>query len=202
MRSFSLTVKPKRAVALSVCSLALLAAGQARGDVPQQSATSQTSPSSSQSSPGGVVQMQGVIATLEQCVTAVSQTERSATFAGEMASIVGATRMQMRINVEERLPEDTHFHTVSAPGLGVWRSSAPGVKSYKYIKQVTNLSAPAFYRAAVRFRWLNVEGHLIKAVERRTPACEQPAPPPPEPSSPADGGSAPAGVSSLSLTTG
>jgi hypothetical protein len=116
-------------------------------------------------------------ATLEQCVTAVNQTERSATFAGEMTAIGGTARMEMRIDVLERMPEELHFHTVSAPGLGVWRSSSQGVKIYKYLKQVTNLSAPAFYRAAVRFRWLNARGRLMKAVELRTARCQQPAAP-------------------------
>ena len=53
----------------------------------------------------------------------------------------------MRIEVQERLPGEELFHTVSAPGLGVWRGSAPGVKIYQYVKQVTNLSSPAVYRA-------------------------------------------------------
>jgi hypothetical protein len=119
-----------------------------------------------------------VSATLEQCVTAVSQPERSATFAGEMTAIAGSTHMEMRIDVLERLPGEALFHTVSAPGLGVWRGSAPGVKVYKYLKQFTNLSAPAFYRAAVRFRWLNARGRLMKAEELRTSHCQQPAPPP------------------------
>jgi hypothetical protein len=114
---------------------------------------------------------------LEQCVTAVVQTERSATFAGEMTSIAGSARMQMRIDLLERMPQDAAFHTVVAPGLGVWRFASPGVKVYKYLKQVTNLSAPAYYRAAVRFRWLNSKGKLIKALELRTPRCLQPAPP-------------------------
>jgi hypothetical protein len=95
-----------------------------------------------------------------------------------MTAIVGSTHMEMRIDVLERLPGEAFFHTVSAPGLGVWRGSAPGVKVYKYLKQVTNLSAPAFYRAAVRFRWLNARGRLMKAEELRTSRCEQPAPPP------------------------
>ena len=34
------------------------------------------------------------------------------------------------------------FHTITAPGLGVWRASDPGVKIYRYLKQVTNLFAP------------------------------------------------------------
>jgi hypothetical protein len=117
-------------------------------------------------------------ATLEQCVTAVSQAERSATFAGEMTAIAGSTHMEMRIDVLERLPGESVFHTVSAPGLGVWRGSAAGVKVYKYLKQVTNLSAPAFYRAAVRFRWLNARGRLMRSEELRTSRCQQPAPPP------------------------
>jgi hypothetical protein len=114
-------------------------------------------------------------ATLEQCVTAVTQAERSATFSGEMTAISGSARMAMRIDVQEQMPGEALFHTITAPGLGVWRGSDPGVKTYKYLKQVTNLSAPAFYRAAVRFRWLNAKGHLIKAIERHTSKCAQPA---------------------------
>jgi hypothetical protein len=120
-------------------------------------------------------------ATLEQCVTAVAQAERSATFSGEMTAISGSTRMEMRIDVLERMPSEELFHTVSAPGLGVWRTAAPGVKVYKYLKQVTNLSAPAFYRASVRLRWLNAKGRLIKSLALHTPRCEQPQPPPPPP---------------------
>jgi hypothetical protein len=98
-----------------------------------------------------------------------------------MTAIAGSSHLEMRIDVLERLPEETLFHTVSAPGLGVWRGSAPGVKVYKYLKQVSNLSAPAFYRAAVRFRWLNARGRLMKAAEMRTQRCQQPAPPPAAP---------------------
>ncbi len=94
-------------------------------------------------------------AVLEQCVTAVTQAERSATFSGAMTAIAGSAHMAMRIDVQEQTPREALFHTITAPGLGVWRSADPGVKTYRYLKQVTNLSAPASYRAAVRFRWLN-----------------------------------------------
>jgi hypothetical protein len=57
----------------------------------------------------------------------------------------------------------------------VWRGSEPKVKVYKYLKQVTNLSSPAFYRAIVQFRWLNSRGHVIRRAERLTPRCAQPA---------------------------
>ena len=120
-----------------------------------------------------------VSAGLDRCVTAVPQAERSATFSGEMTAIPGAARMAMRIEVQERMPAEAAFHTITAPGLGVWRASEVKVKAYKYYKQVTNLYSPAFYRALVRFRWLTARGHVVRQVERLTPRCLQPAPPPP-----------------------
>jgi hypothetical protein len=112
-------------------------------------------------------------ATLTECETAVEPAERSATFSGEMATLPGATKMEMRIDVLQRLPSEEAFRAVVAPGLGVWRSAAPGVKSFKYLKQVTNLAAPAVYRAAIRFRWLNAKGKLMKSLELRTPRCAE-----------------------------
>jgi hypothetical protein len=93
-----------------------------------------------------------------------------------MSAIPGTLRMAMRIDVEERASSEAPFHTVNAPGLGVWRASDPKVKVYKYLKQVTNLS-PASYRAVVRFRWLGVKGHLLKHTIRFTADCMQPASP-------------------------
>jgi hypothetical protein len=49
------------------------------------------------------------------------------------------------------------------------------VKIYKYVKQVTNLGAPAAYRAVVRFRWLGEKGRALKHAELHTPRCQQPA---------------------------
>src|ERR1700678_3082141 len=103
----------------------------------------------------------GATATVEQGVTTREQVDRTAPFSGEMTAIAGTARMAMRIEVQERLPEEELFHTVSAPGLGVWRGSAPGVKIYQYVKQVTNLSFPANYRALVHFRWLNDKRYVI-----------------------------------------
>jgi hypothetical protein len=135
------------------------------------------SSASSGSAPGGPVlpSTGGPSATLEQCFTSGVQAERSATFLAEMTATPGTGRMSMRIELQERPASEVAFRNVAAPGLGVWRAAAPGVKVYRYIKQVTNLSAPAVYRAAVRFRWLNTKGKLIRGVERRTTACVQPA---------------------------
>jgi hypothetical protein len=172
MRTSSLTTAPRlglRALAaLGACSLAALCPAQAAA-TPGQAASGATPLST---------------ATLEQCVTSVAQVERSVTFAGEMTAIPGTARMAMRIEVQESLPGEPFFHTVAAPGLGVWRDSDPKVKIYKYLKQVTNLSSPAAYRALVRFHWLGAKGHVIKRAEHITPHCEEPAPPAASPTTP------------------
>jgi hypothetical protein len=141
-----------------------------------------------------------VTASLEQCTPAPAQAERSATFMGEMTAIAGTAKMSMRIDVEERDPEELEFHAVPGPGLGVWRSSDPKVKVYRYFRQVTNLSAPASYRGLVRFRWINAKGHVMKRTERLTARCIQP-PPPPE-KLPGTGSSEPGASSSSSASTG
>ena len=122
-----------------------------------------------------------VSATLTQCVTSVTQAERSATYAGEMSAIPGTVRMAMRIDVEERIPHEAQFRAVVAPGAGAWRTSETKVKIFKYLKQVTDLSAPARYRATVHFRWLNAHGATIHRATRTTKACAQPASPAPSP---------------------
>ena len=115
-------------------------------------------------------------ATLEGCQTAASQRERAATFAGEMSAVPGSARMQMRIEVLERGAEESFFHAVAYPGLGAWLRAVPGVRNFKNLDRVTDLSAPADYRAAIRFRWLNARGRAIRSLELRTPVCRQTAP--------------------------
>jgi hypothetical protein len=122
-------------------------------------------------------------ATLVQCVTSVEQAERSATFAGEMTLVPGTIRMAMRVDIEKRTPGEASFHLVSAPGLGVWRSSEAKVKVYRYLKQVTNLEPPALYRAVVHFRWLSAKGLVVKRAVRYTRPCVQAAAPVAEPPS-------------------
>jgi len=169
-RSIARTRVALRALLACAAVLALLLAARASAastPVSGSGALQGTPPTSSS----------GVSATLEECVTAVAQSERAATFSGEMTAIAGTVRMTMRIDVEERVPGETAFHAVTAPGLGVWRSADPKVKTYKYLKQVTNLSAPASYRGFVQFRWIGDKGHVIKRAERMTARCLQPAVP-------------------------
>jgi hypothetical protein len=117
----------------------------------------------------------GYSVTLEQCATSTVQAERSATFTAQMTATGATQRMGMRIELQQRMRGEAGFHTIIAPGFGVWRSSEPGVKIYKYVKQVTNLGAPAAYRAVVHFRWLGDRGRVLKHAELHTPRCLQPA---------------------------
>jgi len=125
--------------------------------------------------PAGPVQEPSASAAIEQCVQGAVQSERSATFAAEMTAMPGSVHMAIRIEIQEQLAGEALFHTVTASGLSAWRVSDTGVRAYRYNKQVTNLFAPAAYRATVRFRWLNAKGRLMRSAVRRTPRCTQPA---------------------------
>ncbi len=113
--------------------------------------------------------------TLEQCATSTVALERSATFTAQMTATSATQKMGMRIELQQRLRGEGEFHTLAAPGFGVWRASEPGVQIDKYGKQVPNLGAPAAYRAVVRFRWLGDRGRVLKRSELHTPRCVQPA---------------------------
>lgn len=116
----------------------------------------------------------GYSVTLEQCVTSTVQSERSATFTAQMVATPATWKMALRFELQERMRGEPDFHTVVAPGLGTWQRAEPGVKIYRYVKQVTNLAAPAAYRAVVRFRWSGEKGHVLKRAELHTQKCLQP----------------------------
>jgi hypothetical protein len=116
-------------------------------------------------------------ATLEQCLTAVDPTARSATFNGQMSAVPGTRVMAMRILVEEQGAGEAAFRTLAGAttvGSGGWRRSEVGVKIYKYVRQFTDLPAPGTFRAVVEFRWLGEKGRVIKRTVRRTSTCVQP----------------------------
>jgi hypothetical protein len=176
--------RPARARIVLVLAAAALAGAvpAARASVPSAAAAAPMPVLLHHSHVGGAPGKTPASASLEECVSSASQEGRSASFAGEMSMLPGAVRMEIRIDLLERAPEELGYHRVAAPGLGVWRGAAPGVKTYRYRKQVTNLAAPASYRGLVRFRWLNARGRLIASSELRTHACSQtPLSPPPPP---------------------
>jgi hypothetical protein len=125
---------------------------------------------------------------VEQCVTAPTQADRSVTFTGQMETVAGAHRMAIEIVVQEHTIEEEGFHTLTTAGLGSWQRSEAGVKIYKVRQAVTDLPAPAVFRAIVRYRWMNEKGEIIRHDERRTPICKQPGERPKAETSPAKTG--------------
>ena len=111
---------------------------------------------------------------LVACQSALEQSDRYAVFEGRMRSVAGDARMQMRFTLEVRDEETRRWHAVATPGFGRWVSSDPGVSRYVYTKRVENLVAPAGYRAVVRFRWLDADGHRLASQRAVSPVCSQP----------------------------
>ena len=96
----------------------------------------------------------------------------SAAFTGSMPAGAGTDRMAMRFDLYEG------ERRVRAPGLGRWERSEPGRAGFVFTQRVEGLTAPATYRARVRFRWYDDEGNVLRRAERRTPVCRQPDPRP------------------------
>lgn len=112
-------------------------------------------------------------ASLEQCVSGLTEGSRSATFAGEIQSMRRAAHMEIKIDVQERVAGATRFRTVGGAALGQWRSAEPQVVSYRDVRRVSGLTAPASYRGRVQFRWIAADGRIIKTIVAFTPSCHE-----------------------------
>jgi hypothetical protein len=83
--------------------------------------------------------------------------------------------MQVRFTLQARADaEGGGWRRVVHPAFDEWVGSAPGVRKYSFTRTVRNLSAPAAYRAVVRFRWLDEEGEVLRTARAVSPACRQP----------------------------
>lgn len=117
-------------------------------------------------------------AKLTECEAGRDTLRGSAVFQGAMPSVRGARRLSMRFDLE-RLPEgEDEWERVDAPTFGEWERSRRGVSGFVYSKRVEGLTAPAAYRAVVRFRWTDAKGRTIRRAVRRTSSCRQPDPRP------------------------
>ena len=110
------------------------------------------------------------------CERSLEETERAGVFEGQMRTVAGASRMQMRFTLQASTPERRRFTRVEAPGFGTWFTSASGTSRYLYTKRVVNLLAPASYRVQVRFRWLDAAGAVVERARRHSGRCVQPDP--------------------------
>ena len=117
-------------------------------------------------------------AVLDQCQRGAGDTDRAAVFEGQMRTLRGAARMQMRFTLQARTPDSSRWTAVAAPGFGIWMSSDAGTSRYIYTKRVEGLLAPASYRVQLRFRWLSDAGRTLATARRSSRACRQPDPRP------------------------
>ncbi len=115
----------------------------------------------------------GVVVQMLECSKGKSVAARRAVFRGEMKQIEGATRMQMRFELAEKVGRGVWLD-VNAPDLGVWRESKAGIKRFAYRQRVLGLQRGTAYRMTVRFRWLTDDGEVVREDDKRSPVCRQP----------------------------
>ena len=113
-------------------------------------------------------------ARITACATAVAQASRHLVAQGSMRAYRDAARMQMRFDLQVRVPDRPRWTTLPAPGFGTWNTADPASRRYVYSKRVENLAAPASYRMVIRFRWLDADGRRVAALRRVSKPCEQP----------------------------
>jgi CARDB protein len=104
-------------------------------------------------------------------VAECSLEDASALFVARMRQVEGSERMSLRFKLLEKAAAG--YHTLSAPGLGRWRRSKPGVGAFSYKQAVKGLEAGSLYRAQVDFRWYDADGNLIQTDRRRSAPCRQ-----------------------------
>jgi CARDB len=106
----------------------------------------------------------------------VSSTAHAATFYGRMDTIAGASKMQMRFQLLEKLGRDDTFSKIDVPALKAWRTSQAGVKRYGWKQIVDGLHIGGAYKSRVTFRWLSASGAVLDTATRDTPVCRGPLP--------------------------
>ena len=106
-------------------------------------------------------------------LTACTPKERTAEFEARMDQVSGAVRMKLRYTLEARKPGRL-WRRVAAPELGGWRSAALETTRFISERRVTQLVGPSSYRALVRFRWIDEDGHVVARARARSHSCWQP----------------------------
>jgi hypothetical protein len=110
----------------------------------------------------------------QAALVSCDRVHRSASFEGRMDTRPATARMQMRFILQDR--EDGRWSRVTVPGFSAWQTSATGRARYVYTKTVQALVGPASYRVAVRFRWLDAHGDVLRRARAFSPSCRQPDP--------------------------
>ena len=106
----------------------------------------------------------------------VTSDNRAATFYARMDTISGASKMQIRFQLLERLGRDDTWDKLDVPALRQWHTSQAGVKRFGWKQTVDALRTGGAYRARVQYRWLSAVGTVLDTESRDTPVCRGPLP--------------------------
>jgi len=106
----------------------------------------------------------------------VTSSARSATFYARMDTQPGASKMQIRFGLLERLGKDGGFDRLDVGALRQWHTSQAGVKRFGWKQTVDNLHVGGAYKARVQYRWLSAAGTVLDTETRDTPVCRGPLP--------------------------
>lgn len=106
-------------------------------------------------------------------LTGCKPKERAAEFEARMDQVSGAVRMKLRYALEARKPRRA-WRRVAAPELGGWRAADMETTRFISERRVTQLVGPSYYRALVRFRWIDAHGDVVARAKARSHACWQP----------------------------
>jgi len=116
----------------------------------------------------------GPVAKVVSCDVASS--DRQATFFARMDTIAGASKMQIRFQLLERLGKGDSWDKLDVNPLRQWHTSQAGVKRFGWKQTVDNLHVGGAYKARVQYRWLSASGAVVDSVSRDTPVCHGPLP--------------------------
>src|SRR3954452_18060860 len=116
----------------------------------------------------------GLVARVAACD--VTSDNRTATFYARMDTLAAASKMQIRLQLFERLGRDDSWSKLDVPALRQWHSSQAGVKRYGWKQTVDALRLGGAYKARVQYRWLSASGTALDTASRDTPVCRGPMP--------------------------
>lgn len=105
-----------------------------------------------------------------------TSSDRSATFFARMDAVPGASKLQLRFQLLQRLGRGTRWDRLDVPALRPWHTSALGVNRLAWKQTVDNLRIGGAYKARVTYRWLSAAGTVLDTQTRDTPVCRGPQP--------------------------
>lgn len=106
----------------------------------------------------------------------VTSANRAATFYARMETLAGASKMQIRFQLLERLGRDDTWSKIDVPALRPWHTSQAGVTRFGWKQTVDALRAGGAYKARIQYRWLSAAGAVVDTQTRGTPVCRGPLP--------------------------